>query len=42
MDRNKNCSACNIKVDKDIYKRDRTICTNCCKKRKEKLILLPP
>ena len=29
MDKNKNSSACNIKLDKDNYKEDRTICKNC-------------
>ena len=28
MDENKNCSACNIKLDKKNYKKDRTICEN--------------
>ena len=26
----KNCSDCNIKIDKDNCKKDRTICKNCC------------
>ena len=34
MDRNKNCSACNIKVDKDNYKKDRTVCKDCYNKKK--------
>ena len=36
MDRNKNCSACNIKLDQDKYKRDRTICKDCYKKKARK------
>ena len=36
MDRNKNCSAFNIKLIEDNYKTDRTICKNCCNKRKRK------
>ena len=36
MDKNKNCSACNIKFDKDIYKIDRTICTNCYNEKERK------
>ena len=43
MDKNKNCSACNIKLDKNNYKKDRTICTDCYnkKKRKNNLIQQP-
>ena len=40
MDRNKNSSACNIKIDKDKYKRDRTVCKDCYKKKKRKNNLL--
>ena len=35
MDKNKNCSACNIKIDKDTYKKDRTICKNCYNEKKK-------
>ena len=34
MDKNRNCSACNIKLDKDHYKRDRTVCKDCYNKKK--------
>ena len=36
MDRNKKCTACNIKADKDNYKRNRTIFKNCYYKKKTK------
>ena len=36
MDRNKNCTACNIKADKDNYKKSRTICKNCYNKKETK------
>ena len=36
MDKNKNCSACNIKSDINNYKKNRTVCKDCCKKRKGK------
>ena len=36
MDRNKNCTACNIKADKDNYKKNRTICKNCYNRKKTK------
>ena len=36
VDKDKNCSACNLKLDKDNYKGDRTFCKDCYKKRKEK------
>ena len=44
MDKNKNCSACNIKLDKNNYKKDRTICRDCYnkKKRKNDINTLPP
>ena len=29
MDKNKNCSACNVNLDKDNYKKDRTVCKDC-------------
>ena len=34
MDRN--CSACNIKIDKNNYKKDRTVCKDCYIKKKRK------
>ena len=39
MDKNKNCSACNIKLDINNYKKDRTVCRDCIIKRKERTIL---
>ena len=36
MDKNKNCSACNIKIDIINYKKDRTVCRDCYNKRKRK------
>ena len=36
MDKNKNFSACNIKLDKDNYKGDRTICKDSYNKKKRK------
>ena len=44
MDKNKNCSACNIKLDINNYKKDRTICRDCYKKKKRKINIntLPP
>ena len=43
MDKNKNCSACNIKLDINNYKKDRTVCRDCYnkKKRKNNLIQQP-
>ena len=43
MDKNKNCSACNTKLDKNNYKKDRTVCRDCYikKKRKNDLIQQP-
>ena len=40
MDKNKNCSVCNIKLDINTYKKNRTLCKACCnrKKRKNNLI----
>ena len=38
MDKNKNCSVCNIKLNINIYKKGRTVCKECYKKRKEKSI----
>ena len=36
MDKNKNCSACNIKLDINNYKKDRTVCKDCYIKKKRK------
>ena len=36
MDKNKNCSACNIKLDINTYKKDRTVCKDCYNKKKRK------
>ena len=44
MDKNKNCSTCNIKLDINNYKKDRTVCRDCYnkKKRKNNINTLPP
>ena len=44
MDKNKNCSACNIKLDINNFKKDRTICRDCYNKKKRKINIntLPP
>ena len=41
---NQNCTACNIMIDINNYKKDRTICKTCynIKKRKKKISTLPP
>ena len=41
---NRNCNACNIKIDQNIYLKHRTICKNCHNenRRKNKFITLPP
>ena len=36
MDKNKNCSACNIKLDINNYKKDRSVCRDCYNKEKRK------
>ena len=36
MEKNKNCSACNIKLDINIYKKDRTVCMDCYNKKRRK------
>ena len=36
MDKNKNCSVCNIKLDINNYKKDRTVCKDCYNKKKRK------
>ena len=44
MDKNKTCSACNIKLDINNYKKDRTVCRDCYNKKKRKINIntLPP
>ena len=37
MEKNKNCSACSIKLDINNYKKDRTICKDCYNKKKRKI-----
>ena len=37
MDKNKNGSACNIKLDINNYKKDRTVCRDCYNKKKRKI-----
>ena len=41
---NRDCTACNIMIDKNIYKKDRTVCKTCYNKnkRKNKNNTLPP
>ena len=36
MDLNKNCSGCNNELDKDNYKKDRTVSENCYNEKKRK------
>ena len=36
MEKNKNCSACNVKLDINILKKDRTVCRDCYNKKKRK------
>ena len=36
MDKNKNCSVCNIKLDINNYKKDETVCRDCYNKKKRK------
>ena len=36
MDKNKNCSVCNIKLDINNYKKGRTVCKHCYNKKKTK------
>ena len=36
MEKNKNCSVCNIKLDINNYKKDRTVCRDCYNKKKRK------
>ena len=35
MEKNKNCSACNIKLDINNYKKDRTVCRDCYNNKKK-------
>ena len=35
MDKNKNCSVCNIKLEITKYKKERTVCRDCYNKRKK-------
>ena len=42
MDKNRNCSSCNTKLDKDIYKKVGTFCKSCYKEKKEKMLRKPP
>ena len=44
MDKNKNCTACNIFIDINNYKKDRTVCKTCYNKNKRKnnINTLPP
>ena len=36
MDKKKNCSVCNIKLDINIYKKDRTVCKDYYNKKKRR------
>ena len=36
MEKNKNCSVCNIKLDINNYNKDRTVCRDCYNKKKRK------
>ena len=36
MEKNKKCSACNIKLDINNYKKHRTVCRDCYNKKKRK------
>ena len=36
MEKNENCSACNIKLDINNYKKDKTACRDCYNKKKRK------
>ena len=36
MDRNKNCFACNIRLDKGIDKKNRNVCKSCYKRKERK------
>ena len=36
MEKNKKCCVCNIKLDINNYKKDRTVCRECYNKKKRK------
>ena len=36
MEKNKNCSVCNVKLDINNYKKDRTVCKDCYNKKERK------
>ena len=40
MEKNKNCSACNIKLDLNNYQKDRTVCKDCYNKKKKNEITI--
>ena len=42
MEKNKNCSACNIKLDINNYKKDKTVCRDCYNKKKRKININTP
>ena len=42
MVRSKYCSASNKKLDKDNFKRDRTVYKDCYNKKKRKSVLITP
>ena len=41
MEKNKNCSVCNIKLDINNYKKDRTVCKDCYNKKKRRKQFTP-
>ena len=41
MDKNENCSACNINLDKNNYKKNRTFSEDCYNLKKELIIIKP-
>ena len=41
MEKNKSCSVCNIKLDINNYKKNRTICRECYNKKKRNNNLIP-
>ena len=40
MEKHKNCSSCNIKLDINNYKKNRTVCKECYNKKKRKINLI--
>ena len=42
MDKNKNCSVCNIKLVINNYKKDRTVCKDCYNKKKKNNLIQQP